>query len=175
MANPFMTISERLLDLGFFNFFLPWLITTAMFYGMLKKSGMFKSEGITAILSLSIGFFVWSYLSLGGMDLSKPLSTFFMQGSAIMLVVIIGVVASSVFYPDFTGVLKEHFSSRNMVWVIIALFFGLFFTSGLSGILAGQPTPSGTAKHDVALLVNIIVILLILTLILVGSTRAGGG
>jgi len=54
MVAPFQIIAERLGEMGFYNFFVPWIITAAVIWGLLKKSNMFESSGLNAVLSLYV-------------------------------------------------------------------------------------------------------------------------
>jgi len=174
MVNPFQLIADRLADLGIFSFFLPWLITAAVFWGLLKKSGIFGST-INAILSLSVSFFLWGYLiSAYAVDIGTPLSIFITQGTVFILVFLFGLVAASMFYPKFGEVLTGVFKGKLMIWIFMAIFFGvLFFTSGLHRVLIWGPETTGV-ESDVGTMVIILIALIVGVLILVGVQRAGG-
>ena len=178
MANPFQLITERLVDLGIFSFFLPWVITAAVMWGLLKRSKMFDST-INAILSIAVSFFVWGYLANTAFQIGTPLAAFITQGFVFMLVFVFGLIGASMFYPDFSKTLTEVFKSSMMIWVFIGLFVGvLFFTSGLYEVLIyGPMTANGNAgiKSDVQAMIVMMAALIIGILILVGVKKGTGG
>jgi len=173
MVNPFQLITERLVDLGVFSFFLPWLITAAVMWGLLKRSKIFDTT-VNAILSIAVSFFVWGFLAQTAFDIGTPLAYFITQGFVFMLVFVFALVGASMFYPKFSETLSEVFKSSMMVWVFIGLFFGtIFFTSGLFTVLF--PEPSGTGvQADVNAMILMLVALIIGILILVGVSRGVG-
>ena len=174
MANPFQLIAEKLQELGIIGFFLPWLITATIFWGLLRKSKIFESSVVNAILSLSASFFVFSYLYTGAtFDIGTALATFVTQATVIIIVFLFSLIGASMFYPKFGDVLTEKFKG-TMVWVFIGLFMGaLFFTSGLYVVLNNIPTPG--IQSDVYTLVIILVALIVGMLILVGVSRGMSG
>lgn len=173
MASPFEIIAERLVDLGVFSFFLPWIITAAIMWGLLKRSKMFDTS-INAILSIAVSFFIWGYLAQSAFEIGGPLSTFITQGFVFMLMFVFGLIASSMFYPDFSKTLTEVFKSSTMIWVFLGLFVGaLFFTSGLYQVLTVGPETTGI-QADVQGMIILMVGLIIGIFILVGVSRGTG-
>ncbi len=160
MPDLFRPIAEKLIELGFLGFFLPWLITAAIFWGLLRKSKLFDSIIINAILALSASFFLWGYL-IGptAIEIGGPLSIFMAQVSVLILVIVFGLVGASMFYPDLSKTLGETFKSRSAMYIMIALFFGLFFTSGLYRILIPEDAFTGP-QGDVYTLVLILAIMI---------------
>ena len=174
MANPFQLITEMMADLGLFSFFLPWIITAAVMWGLLKRSKMFDAS-INLVLSIAVSFFIWGYLAQTAFDIGTPLANFITQGFVLMLVFVFGLIASSMFYPKFSETLTEVFKSSSMVWIFLGLFVGvLFFTSGLYTVLFQGPSGSGV-QTDVQALIMVLVALIIGILILVGVQRGVGG
>lgn len=174
MASPFQLIAENLQELGIIGFFLPWLITATIFWGLLRKSKMFESSIVNGILSLGASFFVFSYLYTGtSFDFGTALSVFITQATVIIIVFLFSLVGASMFYPKFDEVLTEKFKG-TMVWVFIGLFMGaLFFTSGLYRVLDSFPTTG--VQGDVTTIIMILVALIIGVLILAGVSRTSGG
>ena len=159
MPDLFRPIAEKLVEIGFLGFVLPWLITAAIFWGLLKKSKLFDSVIINAILALSASFFLWGYL-IGGtaIELGAPLATFMAQASVLILVMVFGLMAASMFYPDLSKTLGDNFKTRSAMYIMIALFFGLFFTSGLYKIIIPPEIFTGP-QGDVATLALLLAIL----------------
>jgi len=173
MVNPFQLITERLADLGIFSFFLPWVITTAVMWGLLKRSKMFDPS-INAILSIVVSFFIWGYLAQAAFEIGTHLAAFITQGFVLMLVFVFGLVGASMFYPKFSETLTEVFKSSMMIWVFLGLFVGvLFFTSGLHEVLFYGSADTGI-QSDVQNMIIMLVALIIGILILVGVQRGAG-
>jgi hypothetical protein len=169
MLDPFHLIIDRMTELGVINFFIPWIITTTVFWALLNKSKIFESPFVNAILSISVAFLFWGYLiSPVAIQLGKNLSLFIAQGFVIIIVFMFGLLGASMFYPKFGEFLTESFKKRTMIWVFLALFFGvLFFTSGMYKVLIWEnPTPG--VRTDVTMLIVMLSALIIGMLILVG-------
>jgi len=168
MPDIFRPIAEKLIDLGILGFLLPWMITAAIFYALLKKSNLFDSMLINAILSLSVSFFLWGFL-VGGtaVDIGAPLASFMAQGSILIIIIIFGLIASSSFYPDLNKTLEETFKTRSAMYIMIAVFCLLFFTSGLYRVFIPENTFTGP-RSDVYTLIVILAVLIIGLFILVG-------
>ena len=96
MASPFEDVILRLADLGFFKFLLPFLLTAAIFYGLLRKSQVFgkpeENVAVNAIVALVAGFMVWAYPIIAGVDIETQFSTFIFQSTLAMFAIIIGVM-----------------------------------------------------------------------------------
>lgn len=162
MTDLFRPIAEKLVELGILGFLLPWMITAAIFWGLLKKSNLFDSVIINAILALSVSFFLWGYLiGATAIELGAPLATFMAQASILILVMVFGLVAASMFYPDLNKTLGETFKTRSAMYIMIALFFGLFFTSGLYKIII--PTEIFTGPQG-----NVYTLILVLAILIGG-------
>ncbi len=176
MLDPFHLIIDRLINLGVINFFIPWIITATVFWALLKKSKLFESSFVNAILAVSIAFLFWGYLvSPIAIQLGTHLSLFIAQGFVIIFVFLFGLLGASMFYPKFGESLNEMFKKRTMIWVFLALFFGvLFFTSGMYKVLILELPPSGV-RADVTMLIVLLVALIIGMLILVAAKYGLGG
>jgi len=173
MVNPFQLITERLVDLGVFSFFLPWVITAAVMWGLLKRSKI-SDPTINAILSIAVSFFIWGYLANTAFEIGEPLAAFITQGFVLMLVFVFGLVGASMFYPKFSETLTEVFKSSSMIWIFLGLFVGvLFFTSGLYKVLY-PGYPSTGVRADVEAMIIMLAALIIGILILVGVQRGVG-
>ena len=168
MADIFRPVAQKLIDLGILGFLLPWLITAAIFYGLLRKSKLFDSILINAILALATSFFLWGFL-VGGtaVDIGAPLATFMAQGSIIIIIIIFGLIAASSFYPELNKTLGETFKTRSAMYIMIAVFFILFFTSGLYRVFIPEGSLTGP-NADVYTLIVILAVLIIGLFILVG-------
>jgi hypothetical protein len=176
MLDPFNLIVDRLIKLGVINFFIPWIITTTVFWALLNKSKLFGSAFVNAVLSISFAFLIWGYLvSSIAIEFGTHLSAFIMQGFVIIFVFLIGLLGASMFYPNFNEFLTGAFKKRTMIWVFLALVFGvLFFTSGMYKALIWE-FPSSGVSADVTMLIVVLAALIIGMLILVAAKYGLGG
>ncbi len=139
MVSPFEAAAQKIAELGFFNFVVPFLITGAVFYGLLKKSGFF-SFGVNATLSISVSFLIWGFLVASpGVELGTAFSKFFTQISVIILLFLFSIVGASMFFPDFNEALKAAFPGGSFMWVFFAIFLIIFFVSSGLGDISGLP------------------------------------
>jgi hypothetical protein len=174
--NPFETIINKMISLGFYNYLFPFIITSAIFYALLKKSKVFgESIFINAIISLSIALLIFGYPVIAGISLATPLSTFFTQATVWILVFAIGILLASFFYPDLTKVLLETFKRRSTLMIMLAIGITLFITSGLlsvftSGLYASRPGALGPPL-DIILIATGLIIFVVLIIIATAITR----
>ena len=133
MANIFQIAVERLVDVGFYNFLLPFILFTTVLYALLKKTQILgDSTVIHGIISVVAGLFVFGVPVLAGADLSAGLSAFLTQGVIAILVILVGFLIASFFVPNLTEKLPEIFQKGGpttwIVWAVVgfAAAFGLF-------------------------------------------------
>jgi len=143
MADPFETVILNMQNLGFFKFLFPYMLTAAIFYGLLRKSQIFgppeRNITVNGIVALVAAFMVWSYPIIAGVDIQLQLSTFFVQGTIAMLVVIVGLMITGMFAP---ANLPEHLAKTfkgGRMWgavIILGLLIGagVFVSSGLVNV-----------------------------------------
>jgi hypothetical protein len=132
MANPFQTFVQRLIDLGFYDFVFPFIITSALLYALLRKTKIFgESVAVNAVVALSIGFMIFGFPVLAGLTLATNWSIFFTQATVFLLIFFVALLLSSLFYPDLMKMLAEQFTRRTTLYQMIALAVTLLVTSGL--------------------------------------------
>ena len=144
MASPFEQVILRLGELGFFKFLLPFFLTSAIFYGLLRKSKVFgepdKNIVVNAIVALTAGFMVWAYPILVGVDIQTQFSTFILQSTLAMFAIVVALLIAGMFFPeDLPKKFADTFKTgRGMAVVIMGgllIVFSLLFSSGLINIL----------------------------------------
>jgi hypothetical protein len=154
VKTPFELAILKMKDLGIFQFFLPFMLSSAIFYGLLRKSQIFgKPEdniSVNAIVALVASFMVWAYPILVGVDIQTQLATFFMQGISAMLVILVGLLITSMFLPpnladQFGKIFGLTTGKPGRIWTIIiiaAVMIGgaILLTSGLINVFF----PAGT-------------------------------
>ena len=127
MANPFETVILRLNQLGFFQFLLPFILTSAIFYGALRKSQIFgeseRNIAVNAVVALVASLMVWSAPIILGIDIQTKLATFFVQGMSATLVTMVSLIVVGMFAgPNLGSELKEKLGSK---YLGLALVLGL--------------------------------------------------
>lgn len=170
MVSPFEVVIIRLQALGAFQFLFPFLLTAAIFYGLLRKSKIFgepeRNVAVNAVVSIVAAFMVWAYPVLVGVNIEKALSTFIFQATMATFVVIIGLLISSMFFPEGIGkAVGEKIGSRGAGIVVTAgvlIAAGVLISSGLVNILL--PTaitgPGGLPEETVTTLAVLFILLL---------------
>ena len=185
MADLFQPLIQKMIDLGFYNFFFPFIIAAALFFGLLKKSKILgDSLVINGVVSLSLAFMIMGFPVIFGAPgfFALPLSSYFSQITVIFLMFLVAFIGASFFYPDMGKWMMEVFKHRTMMTIMIAIAFGLLFTSGLINVLFIGMTPSGggtggtgtqnKTPYDVIIIVAGIIIFVIMIIIAASITRA---
>jgi len=187
MADLFQQLIQKMIDFGFYNFLFPFIISLALFYGLLKKSAIFgNSFLINAVVAVSLAFMIAGFPVIFGQPsfFALPLSTFFAQGTVILLIFVLAFIGASFFYPDMTKWLMDVFKHRTMMTILIVIAFGLLFTSGLIQVLfVGLNPPASTTgsqqggktPFDIIVIVAGMIIFVILIIVASSIARTGGG
>ncbi len=147
MANAFETVILKMRDLGMFQFLLPFMLTTTIFYGLLRKSKIFGEEfraiTVNAVVSLVAAFMVWSAPIILGVNMETSLASFFLQGTSATLIVLVGLLMASMFFPpDLATELQKLDAVKKhgvaiLVMSIIALL-AITVSSGLVNVFLPQ-------------------------------------
>jgi len=204
LDDVFTIVIKKLQELGAFRFLFPFMLTTAIFYGLLRKSGIFtikkmirvenmkelqpfeSGTSVNAIIALVAGFLVWAYPIIRGINIEEQLSMFFMQGLIVTLVFIVILVLTSLFMPpDLPKQLQEQFlKGNNAAWiVIVAAVIGVIIlaTSGLLDLIVGpiiiRLNINDIMSNDLVLTIVVIVVLLVVPLVFIfkGDKEPNGG
>jgi hypothetical protein len=172
MTNVFEIIAQKLIDLGVYDFLFPFIITSAIFYGLLKKTKILgESVTINGVLALSIAFLIFGFPKLIGVTLASPFSRFFTGVTVWILIIGTGVLLAGFFYPDLLKFLAEAFTRRTALIVMIVIGISLFITSGFITVFTGGWTPTAPGapgpgiSTDVIILAAAIIIFIVLLII----------
>jgi len=147
VANAFETVILKMRDLGMFQFLLPFMLTTTIFYGLLRKSKIFGEEfraiTVNAVVSLVAAFMVWSAPIILGVNIETGLASFFLQGTSATLVVLVGLLMVSMFFPpDLATELQklDTFKRHGAAIVVMGIIAMLAITvsSGLINVFLPQ-------------------------------------
>lgn len=178
MVSPFEIVIGRLRDLGFFEFLLPFLLTSAIFYGLLRRSQLFgppeRNVAVNAVVALVAAFMVWAYPVLIGVNIETQLSQFFFSGVVILLTVIVGLLITGMFFKKTLGeVIEEKFKGNMVISLLILgaiMSIGIVVSSGLLNVFFPQNIVGGISQ-DIILTI-IVVVLMAVTVIGLASLGA---
>jgi len=159
-----------------FSSVLIFVFVFTIFYAILRKSKVFgESPAMNGAVSFVAAFLV-TWFSVSIMPLTTALSTFFTQGTALLLFIIFGIIAASLFYPDLPKMLADQFKSRGTLWIMIILGMVLFVTSGIISVFWAQatqpPKPGETRPATDVVIVSAAIIIFVVVLAI---AAAGGG
>ncbi len=179
MPSLFEPVIKWMIDLGFYSFLFPWIVTSAIFYGLLRKSKIFgESTTLNGLIAISIAFLVIGFPILSQFSLSLPIATFFTQATVFILIFVFAFIAASFFYPDLTRMLLERFTRRTTLAVLIVLGIALFITSGLAGVFTyglGKPAPPGAPAPPIDVIILAAGIIIFMVIIIIAGAIVMGG
>jgi hypothetical protein len=146
MATMFENVIVRLYDLGFITFILPFLMVTAIFYGMLRKSQVFgkpdENVVVNAIVAIVAGFMVLAYPIISapsGVEVGKLFADFFFKASIGTLTVMLGLLIAGMFLPaDLPAKIASTIGSkgRGVGLIVVGSLIVIGIAAASSGILA---------------------------------------
>jgi len=181
MPNPFEVVILRLSELGFFSFVLPFMLVSAVMYGLLRKSRIFgppeKNVVINSVVALSAAFLVTASPVLLGIRIEGALSAFFLQAMvAGLIAIVILMIVGFVFPPDLPKLINEKFKKGFFSVVLVAgglLGIILLVTRGLLTVFFPPGAGISALPEDV-ISIGIVFVFLIIGIIIifgVGSKR----
>ncbi|MBD3155797.1 MAG: hypothetical protein GF368_04025 [Candidatus Aenigmarchaeota archaeon] len=175
MVSPFEAVARKLGELGVYDFLLPWIITSAIIWGLLEKSKLFGegSVAINSVLSISISFFIWGFLIFtGSNEVGSMLSKFFTQISFVAVGFAAILLVGSLFYPDFPAALEDRIPKESMFWIVIVIGLAIAISVGLINVgrtIYQFLSISGSIPGGDASLLMVAVIVLALLLLIVNA------
>jgi len=181
MADIFTPVIQRLTELGFFKFMLPYILTSAVFYGLLRKSQVFgkpdENVAVNAVVALIASFMVWASPVILGIDIQTQLAAFFTQGIVVTLVFMIALLITGMFLPpDLTGYLSKNLFQGNKAGaaLVIGIVFAfiIFATSGLWKVMLGPELFEQASDVIVAVVVIILLAIPIIFITWGGAEKA---
>ena len=170
MVNIFQIAVERLVDIGFYNFLLPFILFSTVLYAVLRKTQILgDSPLIHGIVSVIAGLFVFGAPVLVGADLSGGLTAFLTQGAIAILVVLVGLLIASFFVPNLTEKLPEIFQKGGptawIIWAVVgfAASFGLFafVLKPIQNLIASSKIPGELVTLTIVIAVIFVVFLMV--------------
>ncbi len=130
-------------DLGIFQFYLPFIITFAILYGLLDRTKIFGKEAknINLIIALSASLFVMVFTPVGpaAMQISTFISNLFAGTLMIVLTILSFLIVMFMLFIPLTGKEQPDFGKYVGLIVGIAaiLGIGVFITSGGAAVFPG--------------------------------------
>jgi len=179
MAQPALPgLIKALQTQGVFEIYLPFLLTFAIFYGLLRKIGIFKvissqqgQEDSTANkISAVIAFVAAMYITIfspAAIPISKFFANFFTQSSVAIVVLMITIMMLAMFFSlPFLGSKKYEFEVNVIHWLVIGallVVIGMFVSSGGVQLFANVLPPNMyISSEDLALIILVIVTIIII-------------
>lgn len=169
MPTLLETIIIKLNQLGFFAF-LPFILTAAVIYGILRRSKIFgepeKNIAVNATIALVSAFMVWAYPIITGTSIEnyqRLYSEFFYRGTLASLFLVFGIGITTI-VSESLGIKIE---TSKQSKILITLLLGIFLFLGLlfSGIFLKE-IPSLQVKIDEEILSSAIFLLLFISIII---------
>jgi uncharacterized membrane protein YjfL (UPF0719 family) len=179
MVSPFEVVILKLRSMGAFQFLFPFMLTSAVFYGLLRKSQLFgppeKNVAVNAVVALIAAFMVWAYPIIAGVSIEQQLTIFMFNGSIALLTVMVALMIVSMFFPpDLPARLGERLKGGRSAGALI--IFGLIvgisilFSSGLVNVFI----PPGIFEIPSDVFLTIITLIILGAIIVVIIAPWGG-
>lgn len=126
MVDPITDLILTLHSIGFFRFLIPFIVSFAIFYGLLRRSRIFgepeKNIAVNATIALSAAFLVSAAPILVGIDITKYISSFLIYITFVILCLIIIFFIPYLYRPPLEelGISREKILTNK--YVIAFLF-----------------------------------------------------
>lgn len=175
MVNIFQIAVERLIEVGFYNFLLPFILFSTVLYAVLRKTQILgESPLIHGIISVVVGLFIFGLPVILGTSIVPQLTAFLTQGSIVILVLIFGFLIASFFYPNIMEKLPEIFKGGGVGSTIIWITVGIAASIGLFGFLKDPIQKAISSAKVPGELITITVVLAIIFAVFLFVAMAGG-
>lgn len=168
MNDPISELIFTLDRVGFFRFLLPFIITFAIFYGLLRKSKIFgepkENIAINATISLASAFLVSAAPILAGIDITKYLAGFLIYMTFVIVSLIVIFFLPFIFKPSLKEIGIEKIDKKIFSFIFL-LILVIFIIVGLLifGSVFRFPTEiSEEIYSSVALLIFIFIFSIII-------------
>lgn len=168
----FEEVIQRLIELGFYKFLLPFIIIAAIIYAVLRKTQIFgESPLIGGIISLSIAFFIFGLPVLSGANLVKPLTSFFGQITIVILIISFGLIVSGLFVPNLMGKMGEWVTGGGIIWWMIVVVIIIAISSGLFAFLSSPIGEAAGEGKSLVLVVFLLLLFIVMAALIVGGKK----
>ncbi len=172
MENIFEILITKLIEVGGYDLII-FIFALTVFYAILKKYKILgESQGINAVVALTIAFLIFGYPVLVGFSLTLPLAKFFTQGLLWIMLFFMGILIASLFYPDLPKFISKTFKTRTVIWVAIFFTVVSLILSGFVSVLWASPPASGNVEIPFDLSITTAGVLLFMVALIIGSAVA---
>jgi hypothetical protein len=163
----------RAKEFGLFEFYLPFVLIFALFYGLLMKSKVFGTErvarNINAIISFAAAFLIMGYTPVGA-ALGLFISRFLGTAAAVIIMVLAFLMIVVLFAPEpekkFPGYLKYVAPVAAIIVIGLALWYvRAFFPEIAVPTLPAIPL----SVEDIVIVVFLIGIIIVIWLLIKGE------
>lgn len=118
MAFHFSTLIGNLNEIGFYELFLPYVLFTTLTYSLFRKVKLFdEGKAIDILFSMTIGFFVINYTSLGVF-----MSHLFSVASLFIAIGVVIVLVTATLGMNFPEYISERPGTALMLMALAAIF-----------------------------------------------------
>ncbi len=154
MASPFESLLGNLNQLGFFQFLLPFLLTMAIVYGLLRFSlHKILDKSASGLVAIVVSFFVMNYSGQVGIQIAMFFTQIFGGGVIVLTGLLVIIMILAMVGINVTDIFKwpGKDESKTHIWVALLLlvFIGFLLFLGAGGaaflniptdVLLGQDT-----------------------------------
>ncbi|MEM5821084.1 MAG: hypothetical protein QXP34_02045 [Candidatus Aenigmatarchaeota archaeon] len=135
MSDVFSNLILTLHELGFFRFLIPFILTSAIFYGLLRKSKIFgepeKNIAVNATIAISAAFLVSAAPIIAGIDITKYLSGFLIYTMFVIFAIIVIWFLPYIFFPTLRELQIIEKVNRKVILSLFFLTLSIFIIIGL--------------------------------------------
>lgn len=140
LSQGFQDVVSTLKEIGVFEFYLPFIIVFAVFFGLLTRTKLFgEQRGIAVVVALTAAGFIMVYTP-AGITFSQFLAQFFGGAVAVILTFIVLIVLVSMIGGILPDMCNDIFKG-NVLWLLLAfvalIVVGVFISSGGTAIFPG--------------------------------------
>lgn len=169
---------------GIFDFFIPFIIMFAIFYGLLYKTKIFgdpTKEKASRTISMVIALSAASYIMIftpAGVTISGFLSAYFSKTLVVVLallgVLIVFYLLMNILKPEAQWDLSKFGWAALLIAVVLGI--GIFVSSGGAGIFPGISSINiGIDSGTLAVIVVIVLTALVIWYLISGDSGGGKG
>ncbi len=183
MASPFESLLGNLNQLGFFQFLLPFLLTMAIVYGLLRFSlHKILDKSASGLVAIVVSFFVMNYSGQVGIQIAMFFTQIFGSGVIVLtglLVIIMFLAIVGINVTDVFGWKEQgEKGSKTHIWVTLLLlaFIGFLVFLGAGGAaFLNIPTDVLLGQDTWAIIFVLIIIALAMWFLMGAEEKPGEG
>ena len=158
--------------LGFYDFFLPFLLFVAIIFGILQKNKIFgesDTKAIDGVVAMCISFFVINYTPIG-----LYFSMLFAIGATIMGAILVGIILLGMMGIDMGkffnpgGNLENKFAMPAIAGVLLVIITLFIYASGIYDKHIKGFMPS-MGEDTIVTIVGILFVLVVFVVIVMGG------